>query len=190
LTNEYLSASWYELQIVLDSGNHQHRDRTPVDWIYLISQFRELYRQSHYPEPLRLLVAVTKALQSTDPHLGPEDYSQGWRPDQNIDPRIMISPDWAPFFKPFPFEVRRALTESLLAAWMDKTQQYSLTTYLPLPAPQRNSNSRYAYGDITGGRAWEAAAQFRAAGVSEDLVTRLQNWGADYTDRAARLQYH
>jgi len=190
LTNEYLSASWYELQIVLDSGNHRHRDRTPVDWIYLISQFRELYRQSHYPEPVRLLVAVTKALQSTDPHLGPEDYSQGWRPDQNIDPRIMVNADWAPFFKPFPFEVRRALTESLLAAWMDKTQRYSLTTYLPLPAPQHNSNSRYAYGDITGGRAWEAATQFRAAGVSDDLVTRLQNWGADYTDRAARLQYH
>ena len=27
LTNEYFTAAWYELQIVLNSGNHQHRER-------------------------------------------------------------------------------------------------------------------------------------------------------------------
>src|SRR6267378_3724266 len=105
LTNEYLSACWYELQIVLNSGNHQHRDRGPVDWVYVIGRFRDLYGQTHQPEPARLLVAVIKGLQSTDAHLGPDDLSQGWRPDQNIDPRIMVSPIWAPIFKPLPIEV-------------------------------------------------------------------------------------
>jgi hypothetical protein len=189
LTNEYLSASWYELQIVLNSGNHRHRDRTPVDWVYLIGHFRELYLQSHQPEPVRLLVAVTKALQSTDPRVGPDDYSQGWRPDQNIDPRIIVSPDWAPMFNPFPFEVRRAITEALLAAWMDKTLQYSLTSYLPVSVPQQSYHSRYPHSDISGGKVWEAAEQFRTAGVSDDLVERLQSWGLAYTERAARLQY-
>jgi hypothetical protein len=190
LSNEYLSASWYELQIVLNSGNHQHRDRTPVDWVYVIGQFRDLYLQTNYPEPVRLLVAVTKALQSSDPQLGPDDYSQGWRPDQNVDPRIMISPNRVSFFRPFPPGVRRALTESLLAAWMEKTLQYPLTEYLPLPVIQHDYTPRSAYSDISGGRVWEAAQQFRAAGVSDDLVERLQNWGTAYTDRAARLQYH
>ena len=189
LDNEYLSAAWYELQIILNSGNHQHRGRTPVDWIYLIGQFRDLYLQSHQPEPVRLLVAVTKALQSTNNRMGPDNYSEGWRPEQNVDPRIMISPDWAPFFKPFPFDVRRALTESLFAAWMNKTLQYPITTYLPLPVFQRDYNS-HAYNDISGGKVWAAAEQFRAAGVSDDLVERLENWGLTYTDRAARLQYH
>jgi hypothetical protein len=190
LSNEYLSASWYELQIVLNSGNHQHRDRTPVDWVYLIGQFRDLYLQTNYPEPVRLLVAVTKALQSSDPQSGPDDYSQGWRPDQNIDPRITISPNWVFFFRPFPPGVRRALTESLLAAWMEKTLQYPVTEYLPLPAIQHDYTPRSAYRDISGGRVWEAAQQFRAAGVSDDLVDRLKNWGIAYTDRAARIQYH
>jgi hypothetical protein len=190
LTNEYLSGAWYELQIVLNSGSHQHRDRTPIDWVYLIGQFRDLYRQSHKPEPVRLLVAVTKALQSTDPHLGPDNYSQGWRPDQNIDPRILISPNWAPIFKPFALEVRRALAESLLAAWMDKTLQYPITEYLPLVSLQHDYTPRYRDRDISGGKVWEAAEQFRANGVSDDLVERLQNWGLVYTDRAARLQYH
>jgi hypothetical protein len=190
LSNEYLSAAWYELQIVLNSGNHQHRDRTPVDWVYLIGQFRDLYLQTNYSEPVRLLVAVTKALQSSDPRLGPDDYDQGWRPDRNVDPRIMISPNWIAFFRPFPPRVRRALTESLLTAWMEKTLQYPVAQYLPLPVIQRDYTPRNGYSDISGGRVWEAAQQFRAAGVSDDLVERLQNWGIAYTDRAARLQYH
>ena len=190
LTNEYLSASWYELQIILNSGNHRHHDRTPVDWVYLIGHFRSLYLQSHQPEPVRLLVAVAKALQSTDPHLGPDDFSSGWRPDQDVDPRIMISANWKPIFKALPFEVRRTLTDSLLSAWMDKTQQYSLAKYLPLPTLQRDYTRRDLYSDISGGQVWRAAGQFRNAGVSNDLVERLLDWGTAYTDRAVRLQYH
>jgi hypothetical protein len=190
LTNEYLSSSWYELQIILNSGNHRHRDRAPVDWVYLIGHFHDLFVQTHQPEPVRLLVAVTKAFQSTDPHLGPDDSREGWRPDQGVDPRIMIGPRWEPMFRPFPPAVRRALTESMLAAWMDKNLQYPIAEYLPLPTLQHDYKPRASLGDITGGRVWSAAADFRAAGVSDEVVDRLRNWGSAYTDRATRLQYH
>src|SRR5207244_3070569 len=82
--------------------------------------------QTHQPEPARLLVTVIKALQSTDPRLGPDNLRQGWRPDQNIDPRIMLSPLWVPIFKPLPREVHQALTASLLTAWMNKNSQYPI----------------------------------------------------------------
>jgi hypothetical protein len=189
LTNEYLTAAWYELQIVLNSGNHQHRDRGPVDWLYVIGGFLDLNAQSHQPEPGRLLVAVIKALQSTDPRLGPEDLRQGWRPNDNIDPRIMISPVWVPVFKTLPTEVHQALTTSLLAAWMDKNLQYPLTKHLPTGVPKRPYPQPSAYGDISGGKVWEAATQFRDAGVAPELVQRLQRWGIAYSDRAARIQY-
>ena len=190
LTNEYLSSSWYELQIILNSGDHRHLDRDPVDWVYLIGHFHDLYTQSHQPEPVRLLVAVTKAFQSTDPHLGPDNLNKGWRPDQGVDPRIMISPRWQPVFESLPSEVRRALTESLLSAWMDKNLQYPITEYLPLPSIQHDYKPHGSYSDISGGKVWSAAGDFRAAGVSVDVVNRLRNWGAAYTDRAARIQYH
>ena len=190
LTNEYFMAAWYELQIVLNSGNHQHRDRAPVDWVYVIGRFNDLHAQTHQPEPARLLVAVTKALQSTDPRLGPNDYRQGWRPEQNIDPRILISPVWEPIFKPLPVELRRALTASLLAAWMDKNLQYPVAKYLPMGGlPARPYAPPQAYGEISGGSVWEAAQQFRDAGVPAELARRLQQWGIAYSDRAARLQY-
>src|SRR5713101_6827789 len=189
LTNEYLTAAWYELQIVLNSGNHQHRDRAPVDWVYVIGGFLDLHAQTHQPEPARLLVAVVKALQSTDPHLGPDDLKEGWRPDDNIDPRIMISPVWALIFKPLPVEVHQALTTSLLAAWMDKNLQYPIAKHLPIGLPRRTYTQPRAYGGISGGKVWEAAKQFRDAGVPAELVQRLQQWGIAYADRAARLQY-
>jgi len=191
LTNEYFNAAWYELQILLNSGAHQHRDRGPIDWVYVVGRYRNLYDETHQPEPTRLLVAVTKALQSTDPRFGPEDYTHGWRPEQNIDPRIMISSDWAPIFQPLPPEVRRALTNSLLAAWMDKNLEYPLAKFLPVQGGlQLTYTPAYGYADITGGKVWEAAQQFREAGVAPDLVARLEAWGIAYTDRAARLQYH
>jgi hypothetical protein len=189
LSNEYFTASWYELQIILNSGNHRHRDRAPVDWVYMIGQFHDLYSQTHQPEPTRLLVAVTKALQSTDPHLGPDDVRQGWRPDENIDPRIMISPVWAPIFKPLPAKVHQAITASLLSAWVDKNLQYPIGKYLPLGVVRQAYAPPSAYGDITGGNVWGAARQFREAGVSADVVERLQQWGIVFSDRAARIQY-
>jgi hypothetical protein len=188
LTNAYFTASWYELQILLNSGNHRHWDRSPVDWVYVIGSFHDLHVQTQQPEPVRLLVAVIKGLQSTDPRVGPEDLRRGWRPEQNVDPRIMVSSAWAPIFKPLPIEVHRAVTAALLSAWMDKNLQYPIAEYLPLGLPPQAYRSR-TYGDISGGEAWGAARQFSDAGVPGELVDRLQRWGAAFTDRAARIQY-
>lgn len=189
LTNEYFNAAWYELQIILGSTNHQHRDRAPMDWVYVIGRFHDLYDQTRQPEPARLLVAVIKAMQSTDPHLGPADLRRGWRPDQNIDPRILISPVWAPVFKPLPIELHRVLTASLLAAWLDKNVQYPISEYLPVGVTHPTYTPVGFYGEISGGRAWEAARQFRDLGVAPELVARLEQWGTVFIDRAARLQY-
>jgi hypothetical protein len=186
--NEYLSASWYELQIILNSGDRQHCDRTPIVWVYLIGHFHYLYTQSHVPEPVRLLIAVTKAFQATNPKLGPDDFSNGWRPDQGVDPRIMISEKWQLIFNPLSWEVRRALTESLLSAWLDKNLQYPITQYVPLPPLQSDHRPWELFRDISGGEVWNAAERFLAAGVSDAVVNRLRNWEVVYTDRATRIQ--
>ncbi|HYW43082.1 MAG TPA: hypothetical protein VE959_09500 [Bryobacteraceae bacterium] len=189
LTNEYFDASWYELQVILNSGNHRHRDRTPVDWVYVIGRFLDLYRETRMPEPSRLLVGVIKAMQSTDPRIGPGDRAQGWRPRQNVDPTIMVSEVWAPIFQPLPSNVRRVITESLLAAWLDKNQQYSLGQFFTPGLSEEGYAVPASLGGIAGGKAWEAAPLFRAAGVSPELVSRLQKWGTAYIDMAARFQY-
>jgi hypothetical protein len=189
LTNEYFDASWYELQILLNSGNHRHRDRRPIDWVYVIGRFLDLYRESHHAEPARLLVAVIKSLQSTDPRLGPEDRAHGWRPRQGIDPTILISDTWAAQFQPLDAAVKRAITEGMLAAWLEKNQQYHLVRYFTSGLSERSYTPPASFGGIAGGKVWEAAPRFLAAGVSVVLVRQLERWGAAYEDVGARFQY-
>jgi hypothetical protein len=189
LTNEYFDASWYELQVILNSGNHRHRGRLPVDWIYLVGKFQDLYRETQRPEPARLLVTLIKAMQSTDPRLGPDDVTQGWRPGQNVDPTIMVSAAWARMFEPLSRDAKRAMTEAFLTAWLDKNLQYPVGQYFRVGAPPLNYALPASYGSIAGGKAWEAAPLFLAAGVDPEVVKRLQKWGASYAEMAARFQY-
>jgi hypothetical protein len=174
---------------LLNSGNHRHRDRAPVDWVYVIGRFLDLYRENHRPEPVRLLLGVIKAMQSTDPRIGPKDRAQGWRPRQNIDPTIMVSEVWTPLFQSLPADAKRALTESLLAAWLDKNQQYSLGDFFTPGTSEEGYTLPARLGGIAGSRAWESAPLFRAAGVTPELANRLQKWGVAYLQMAARFQY-
>jgi hypothetical protein len=189
LTNEYFDASWYELQVLLNGGNHRHRERLPVDWIYVIGRFHDLYDESRRPEPARLLVTLIKSLQSTDPRIGPEDVAQGWRPDQNVDPTIMVDAEWAPMFQPLSADAKRAITESLLGAWLDKNLQYPAGQYFRVGLTESSYAAPASYGNISGGKVWEAAPLFLSAGVNPDLVRQLQKWGTSYANMAARFQY-
>jgi hypothetical protein len=189
LMNEYFNNAWYELQVVVNSGGHQHQGRLPLDWVYLTGHFQDLERVSHRPEPGRLLITVIKAMQSTDPAIGPENIEQGWRPDQSLDPRIMVDKGWAPMFTPLRPEIKQAITESLLTAWLDKTLGYPPATYFRLGLLAGSYTRPADLQGISGGRAWEAAAEFRAAGVRQPLVERLETWGRKYNDLAGLFHY-
>ena len=128
-------------------------------------------------------------MQSTDPNIGPEDVAQGWRPGQNIDPTIMVDAEWAPIFQPLAGDAKRVITESLLGAWLDKNLQYPVGRYFRVGLSESSYPSPATYGSISGGKVWEAAPLFIAAGVSPELVKQLQKWGTAYTDTAARFQY-
>jgi hypothetical protein len=186
LTNEYFNNAWYELQVLLDGGRG---GRLPIDRRYMIGRFRNLYHESRRAEPGRLLVAVIKALQSTDPAIGPENATLGWRPDENVDPRIMISPQWTPMFEPLSADVRRSITESMLSAWLDKNQRYPASGYFTRGPSDLSYALPEGLAGISGGKVWEAAPRFQAAGDSPAVVLRLNNWGRAQADMASRFAY-
>ncbi len=188
LANEYFDNSWYELQLLLNNGNHQHDEKRPIDWVYFMGRFLDLQKESHRPEPGRVLVSVIKAMQSTDPRIGPENEMQGWRPTQNIEPTIMVSRFWAPVFEPLSSEVKKAVTESLLEAWLNKNAQYPVSQYFSIGRGEHRYKASASLGAITGGTTWEAAQQFQKAGVRPHLVRRLTDWGKDYSDTGRAFQ--
>jgi cytochrome c553 len=189
LTNEYFNNAWYELQVLLNGGNHRHHGRLPIDWLYFAGHMLDLQRLSETPEPGRLLVAVVKAMQSTDPAIGPDNYAEGWRPERNPDPRILVAKEWAPVFRNLPRDVKRALAESLLSAWLDKTFEYPPASYFALGAKPATYALPENLREISGGKVWEAAPQFEAAGVSPALIARLNAWGKSWTALAELFHY-
>jgi hypothetical protein len=189
LTNEYYSNAWYEVQMLVNNGHHQHHNRSPIDWVYVIGKFLDLERQSGQPEPGRLLVAIVRAMQSTAPDIGPANIAEGWRPDQAIDPRIMISGRWAPVFHALPGDLKQAITESWLTAWLDKTMQYPAAAYFQRGLSAVSYQLPAEFLDISGGKVWEAAPQFQAAGVKPSTVQRLEEWGRADTALAQLFHY-
>ena len=189
LTNEYFNSAWYELQLLVNSGDHRHHGRLPIDWVYFLGHFLALQRLSERPEPARLLTVVIKAMQSSDPNIGPENIGEGWRPDQSVDPRIMIAKQWAPAFSLLANELKQAITESLLTAWLDKNLEYTPASYFRLGLLPSGYAQPTELQDISGGKAWEAEAQFQAAGVNVQLIERLQAWGRAYASLASLFHY-
>jgi hypothetical protein len=129
-----------------------------------------VYAESRRPEPARLLVVLIKAMQSTDPGIGPDDVAQGWRPDQNVNPTIMVSAAWAPMFQPLSVDAKRAITESFLAGWLEKNLQYPIGRYFRVGLSENSYPLPASYGSIAGGEVWEAAPLFVAAEVDPGAV--------------------
>jgi len=189
LTNEYFDNAWYELQILLNDGDHRHHGRRPVDWVYIAGRARDLQQWSGRAEPARLLVMAIKATQSTDPALGPGNLVEGWRPDQTIDPRMMVAPEWSETFAGLPADERLAITQAWLGAWLEKCSRYPTASYFYRGQVQGSYAPPKGLREISGGKVWEAAPLFLAAGVDAGLVRRLKVWGAGYRAAAGLFHY-
>lgn len=189
LTNEYFSNAWYELQMLLNDGGHQHRGRGPVDFVYVAGHERELERWSGRSEPGRVLVTVIAAMQSTGRGIGPQDKAKGWQPDQTIDPRMMVAAEWSETFAGLAAEERRAITQAWLTAWLEKCTSYPVVKYFHLSQLPGSYEPPKELRAISGGKVWESASSFRAAGVDGKVVDRLELWGSQYVAVSSLFQY-
>ncbi len=189
LANEYFNNAWYELQTVVNSGSHQRHGKGPVDWTYVAGRYLDLEKVSGRAEPGRLTIAVIEGMQASDVRIGPENIAEGWRPEQGIDPRIMVEQEWVPMFAPLSAEMKRQMTEALLTAWLDKTLRYPVGAYFQLGLTASSYQRPKDLQAVAGGRVWEAADEFRAAGVDEKTVEKLREWGKAYMSLAGLFHY-
>ena len=77
----------------------------------------------------------------------------------------------------------------MLVGWLDKNEQYTPASYFERGRSARDYAPPSQVRDVYGGRAWEAAAKFRALGVGAEVVGRLQSWGKAYTAMAELFHY-
>ena len=69
----------------------------------------------------------------------------------------MVSETWTPIFRQIPADARRALTESLLAAWLDKNLQYPVAQFFTPGAAEERYILPASLGGISGSKVWESA---------------------------------
>ncbi len=189
LTNEYFNNAWYALQMIVNNASHERHGRRPLDWTYLVGRFLDLQKLSGRPEPGRLLLAVIEGMQANDARIGPENVAEGWRPEQGVDPRILVQGEWTAMFAPLPEATKREVTQALLKAWLDKTTRYPAGAYFQLGLTASSYRGPASVGGVSGGRVWEAAEEFRAAGADAQTVARLREFGQAYMSLAGLFHY-
>jgi hypothetical protein len=64
-------------------------------------------------------------------------------------------------FQPLSGDAKRAITESLLAAWLEKNSQYPIGRYFRVGLSESSYALPANYGSIAGGKVWEAAPLVR-----------------------------
>ena len=84
------------------------------------------------PEPGRVLVTVIAAMQSTDREIGPQDKARGWQPDQTIDPRMMVAPEWSKIFAGLPAGRATGDYASMVEGMAQKCTSYPVVAYFRL----------------------------------------------------------
>ena len=66
VTNTYYDTAWYELQVIINSGNRETASLKPVDWKYHFSHIGDWKKASGISHGTRYIAAYTKVIQNAN----------------------------------------------------------------------------------------------------------------------------
>ena len=152
LVNEYFNNCWYELQLLLNDGRHRHRAKEPIDWgiswaCFLICRRKAIARNRaelwwRSPEPCSQRTGT----------LGRKMWNKDGGPTKTLTRLSWSVPHGRLVFEPLPGEIKKAVTEALLEAWLDKNAQYRMAQYFAAKRGQARSKDPSYFGEMSGGR--------------------------------------
>ncbi len=129
LMNNYLANTWYQLQLLIDSGHRKiaRGGHHTIDWGYMAGLFGDLKKARQLGEPMRRLLFFLKSMEVQDSGLGPEpEYGPWWTwnlRDTNWAHLELDDPRW----KDVP-QVNRVL-DAAIGAWSDKTGTFTVAQW-------------------------------------------------------------
>jgi hypothetical protein len=184
LMHTYFSMAWYQVQLILFSGNHtqdsvSRNGQRPVDWPYVYGFLKDMTVDTGTQAPTGawLVYWLTKAMQVHDNGLGPETRgSGGWNTKNVGNVTLLVNPSFRWGWTDLSSTERRQILEALLTTWMDKNLQYT---------PQHWYDGRWARPDETlmalpDGRMGEQIKYLipkaRELGVDPLLLQRIITW--------------
>lgn len=128
LTQHYFTDCWYQLQIILYSGQRVTHGDYPVDWGYVWGVLANTSRLAHVDTGVRMLEDMVKASQHSDNGLQPRLGGYGWSPQQEDTPPRYIQMARLTLAHMQPQE-RTSIFNALSRVWWQKTRSIPAQAY-------------------------------------------------------------
>ena len=196
VTNTYYDTAWYELQVILNSGNRETAGLKPVDWKYHFAHIRDWKKATGVSHGMRYVSAYLKVLQNANNRHGvqmPDGFylrhtTLAWihelaMPEggknvlyelDEIQPHLKRD-----LAEAFTREMLKKLRRHDYSEW-DRTEGQSgiePATYMPTPPRNRRNKrglfDRTSYAD----HFYRIIPLFAELGVDPDLLNELAQWG-------------
>ena len=195
ITNTYYDTAWYELQVVINSGNRETAGLKPVDWKYHFSHIGDWKKASGVSHGMRYIAAYLKVLQNANNRHGvqmPDGFylrhtTLAWihglgMPDggknalyelDNIRPNLKRD-----FAESFTSEMLKKLKRHDYNEWDRSDTKSSIGPESYVPTAQRgrrnkkNMFDRTSYAD----HFYRIIPIYSELGVDPDLLNELARW--------------
>jgi hypothetical protein len=180
ITHTYLAYIWYHLQLVLNAGNGQYIENSPIDFGYVYNYVSAgLEDTNDVPDSVQngplMLMWLIKAGQDANHLPGPDQGDMGWSPQEN---RVQHLFDYANLaWRNVPVANAGAAMQQMMTQWLAKVQTYTPQQFyaggwataadIPNVLTPDSSFADYVASMIV---------QAKYFGVSTTLLTNITTW--------------
>ncbi len=174
----YISQTWYQAQLILNDGQGQQSDHSPLDFAYAFGRIKDLsIAASGAPAIMNTLEWLIKTLQEeTLSGNGPDKGVTGWNPTW-VSPSILVEAGFDSIWTGNPY--RTALLTSWTNAWFPQLQQYTPQQfYTGGWAKVGDDPAKLNFETTMGGQIWFSLPRLRFYGVNPQLTFDIADWAA------------
>jgi hypothetical protein len=182
----YLSFVWYQMQLILNDGQGQEIDHTPIDFGYTAGRIKDLALAANNPPGINLeLEWIIKTLQEeTLSGYGPEKGQSGW---QSVwtSPSTLVNGAWNGLWSGTSPSQRATLTTAYVNAWFAQIQNYTPQQFYQGGwATPTDNLPALDIGTSFGGQMWFMLPRLRYYGVDATLTDQVSAWAAKIWPKA------
>jgi hypothetical protein len=182
----YLSQVWYQMQLILNDGQGQERDHSPIDFGYAQGRVKDLsIATNNSTQAMLEMIWLIKALQEeTLTGGGPQLGTNGFQPPE-VGPTPLGNGGWSMIFTNVSSSTYLSITTAYLNAWFAQISSYTPAQFYqgtdgngrPWASPTEIPASDDTISTF-GGQVWSLLPRFRYLGISPSLTYQISAWAA------------
>ncbi len=176
----YLSLIWYQMQLILNDGQGQEIDHSPIDFPYAVGRVKDLSLAArNTPEIMLTLERLVKTLQEeTLSGIGPEKGQYGWHPTW-VSPSVLVHQGFDSIWGGTPSSMRTSISETWTRIWFAQLQKYSAQQFYQGGwARAADDPAKLSFETSSGGQIWFSLPRLRYYGIDPSLTYQISSWAA------------